>query len=182
MLKKEYFISIIVLIFYIVLYCSLTKNSIEIANITTSDILLKSNKPKEIPIARIEISNINIDNYIYDFNSNNNTVEKNVTILKSSILPNKNHSIIFLAAHSGNSKISFFNNLNKIKNNQKINFYYNNYKYIYKIIKNYEVEKDGTIEINKDSSNQLILTTCSTNNKNKQLIIESILLQKEKIS
>lgn len=42
-------------------------------------------------------------------------------------------------------------------------------------------EKDGDIEINKTSKNQLILTTCSTTNKNKQLIVSSYLVNKYKI-
>lgn len=108
-------------------------------------------------------------------------LDKNVTILKGSILPNKDNSIIFLAAHSGNSKVSFFNKLDKIKNNQEINFYYNNYKYIYKVIKKYETNKDGDIEVNKDFKNKLILTTCSIHNKKKQLIVESIMIKKKNI-
>ena len=52
-----------------------------------------------------------------------------------------------------------------------------NYKkitYIYKITKIWEIEKTGTISVEKENSTQLILTTCSKTSQSKQLIINCI--------
>ena len=182
MLKKEYLISVSLLVLYIVFCSYITNNQLEIVNISTSDIALKSYKPKELPIARIEIERLNINNYIYQLNSEYNHVDKNVTLLHHSVFPDKDNSIVFLAAHSGNSKVSYFNHLNKIKLKENINFYYDDYKYVYQTINITETEKDGDIELNKRAEKQLVLTTCSTTDKTKQLVIESVLIRKEKIS
>lgn len=178
--KRKYFISVAILIVYILLGCYLTRNSISFTNISIGDIVLKDSKPKEIPLAKLEIKKLGINHYIYNFNSSYNTVEKNVAILEASVLPDHDNSIVFLAAHSGNSKISYFNNLKYLRLNDIIHFYYNNYKYSYQIIHIHEDEKNGYIGINKNDKNQLILTTCSTKNKRKQLIVESILIKKER--
>lgn len=178
--KKEYLISVTILVVYIILCCYINRGNLEVSSISTNDIIIKNHKPKELPIAKVKIPRLNINHDIYDLNSSYNNVEKNVTLLDGSILPNKKNSIIFLAAHSGNSKISYFNHLNKIKPKEKVTFYYDNYKYIYQVINIKEENKNGYIKINKRKENQLILTTCSTNNKEKQLIVESMLIKKEK--
>ena len=46
-------------------------------------------------------------------------------------------------------------------------------EYIFIITNIFEQDKNGYINIVKNNKSQLILTTCSTINKNKQLIIES---------
>lgn len=178
--KKEYLVSVIILVLYIILCCYINNGNLEISSISTSDIIIKSQKPKEIPIAQIKISRLNIDNYIYSLNSYYNNVDKNVTLLEGSILPNKKDSIIFLAAHSGNSNVSYFNNLSQINLKENISFYYDHYKYTYQVTKIHEEDKNGYIGINKTEGNGLILTTCSTKSQKKQLIVESVLIKKEK--
>lgn len=180
--KRKYFLSVVILIIYVLLCCYLTHDNISFTNMSVSDIILKGGKPRESPLARVEIKKLGINHYIYNLNSSYNTVEKNITILKESVLPDKDNSIVFLAAHSGNSKISYFNNLDNLRLNDTIQFYYNNYKYSYQIIHIYEDDKNGYIGINKNDKKQLILTTCSTKNKKKQLIVESVLVKKEKVS
>ncbi len=178
MSKKRYFISVLVLICLIVFISSTTfKSSTLNTNISSK----KGITPREIPVAKLIIKDINLIKDIYNFDSNNNTVSKNVELLKGSILPNNDNSIIFLAAHSGNSNISYFNDLYKLNNNSEIKFIYNSYKYLYKVNLIFEEDKDGTLEINKNYNNQLILTTCSTTSSDKQLIISSNLIKKEKI-
>ena len=49
-----------------------------------------------------------------------------------------------------------------------------NKTYNYKVTSSWETIKDGTIEVSKQSTNQLILTTCSKKDKNKQLIVNTI--------
>ena len=165
---------IIVLILYLII-C----NRIYMINIKTNNVTIDKkvliNKPIEQPIGKLIIEKININNNLYPINSKHNNIEENITILKDSITPDKENSIVFIAAHSGDGKIAYFNKLDKIKINDKIILLYKNKKYIYTVINIWEKEKDGYIEVNKTKENQLILTTCSPNKENMQLIINSIL-------
>ena len=175
MVKKLLSVSI----FIVFLFAIITTSS---KNYITNSLMVKEGLlPKEIPIAELVIEKIGIDNYIYNYNSPNNTVEKNVELLKGSILPNNNKSIIFLAAHSGSSYISYFNNLNMLSKNDLVTFYYKNNKYIYKVNTIYELDKDGDIEVVNEAKDQLVLTTCSTTDSKKQLVVSSNLLKKESI-
>ena len=128
---------------------------------------------KEKPIAKLIIKKIKLKEYLYNINSNENNIEKHVTILDNSIFPNKENSIVFIAAHSGTGKIAYFNDLDKLEVNDSINFIYNNKTYNYIVKDIFEEKKDGYININKEFEDQLVLTTCSKN-KNKQLIVNCI--------
>ena len=167
MLKNIFLISIIVFSLFLIKTFDITSTKI------TSNTLSQSVKPIELPIAKLSIDKINVNNYIYKLNSENNTVEKNVELLNGSIMPGGENSIIFLAAHSGNSNISYFNNLSKLIKGDEINLYYKNKNYTYIVNDIFLEDKDGDIEINRSSNNQLILTTCSTTDINKQLIVNS---------
>ena len=124
-------------------------------------------------IGNLIIEKINLNKPLYPINDKKNNIEENVTILPGSISPDKENSIIFLAAHSGPAPNSFFNDLDQLKENDKILLDINNIKYTYIVSSIWETEKDGTIEVSKEISNQLILTTCSKKDKNKQLIINT---------
>lgn len=128
-------------------------------------------------IGNIEINKLNLNKKLYKIDSKENTIEKNIQILKESTFPDNENSIIFLAAHSGNSNISYFNELINLKTNDEIILTYKNKKYTYIINEIYEENKNGEISYNRNNTNQLILTTCHPYKENKQLIINSI--QKE---
>ncbi len=131
-----------------------------------------NNNNIELPIGKLIIKKININNNLYDINSKLNDIKYNIMINKSSILPDKDNSIMILQAHSGNSNISYFNRLNELEKNDEINLIINNIDYKYIVYKIYEAKKDYTIEYNQINNEKLlILTTCSTNDKTKQLII-----------
>ena len=180
MLRKLYLVSIILLISLIGFIITSTKSNYE--KINTSSIVRISDKPKVLPIARVIIKDIGVDEGLYDPKSSLNSVDKNVTILEKSILPDNQNSIIFLAAHSGEGSIAYFNDLDKLEIGQEIIIQYKKYNYYYLIDKIFEEEKDGDIEINKTSNQQLVLTTCSKTNYKKQLIINSNLIKKEEIT
>lgn len=130
---------------------------------------------KEAPIGTLIINKINLKKELYDINSKNNTIEKNITILKGSIDPSYNNSIFFIAAHSGSGKLAFFKNLEQLQINDKIILIYKNKKYTYHVNKIWEQKKSSYIDVYKNTKKQLILTTCSPTDKNKQLIINSII-------
>ena len=120
------------------------------------------------------IEKINLKQPFYNISNKNNTIEKNIEVLKESIMPNKNNSIIFIAAHSGEGEIAYFNNLINLEINDELIIYYKNKYYKYTIIEIYEESKNGYIHVNKNKENQLILTTCHPYNSNKQLVINAI--------
>lgn len=125
-------------------------------------------------IGSLKIKKLNINQPLYKLDSEKNNIEKNVTILKDSIMPDQKESIVFLAAHSGTGKIAYFEKLNQLTVGDIINLEYKNKKYEYQINKIWEENKNGYIHINKEDSNQLVLTTCSPTKINKQLVINSI--------
>lgn len=124
-------------------------------------------------IGNLIIDKINLDMPLYNIESKNNNIEENITILKESILPPKEKSIVFLAAHSGTSKISYFDDLDKLEINDTIFLTINNTENVYQIKNIYKQKKNGYIHINKENKDQLILTTCDPNNNKYQLIINS---------
>ncbi len=140
--------------------------------------LLETNEKKDL-IATISINKINLINKpLYKINSTYNDISKNIQVLKESNFPDNDNSIIFLAAHSGLGPQAYFKNLYKLSINDCIELNYNNIKYRYTVSNIYEEDKKGFININKNKTNILILTTCSEN-IGKQLIIEAILTNKE---
>lgn len=129
-------------------------------------------KSKEI-IGSIIIEKLNINMPLYDINNPKNNIEQNIQILKESILPPNKNSIVFLAAHSGDSNISYFNNLDELKQKDIIQLKINNKTYTYQIKSIYKQKKNGYINVNKEIEDQLILTTCDPNSNKYQLIINS---------
>lgn len=137
------------------------------------DIYKQDTQNKEEIIGNLIIDKINLDMPLYNIESKNNNIEENVTILNESILPPNEKSIVFLAAHSGTSKVSYFNDLDKLKINDTILLTINNIKNTYQITNIYKQKKNGYIKVNKENKDQLILTTCDPNNNKYQLIINS---------
>lgn len=140
---------------------------------------LKYTPQEETSIGKLEISKISLSQKLYPINDKLNNIEKNVTILENSEDPSIEKSIIFLAAHSGTGPLAYFNNLDKLQINDTITLTYKNITYTYQINNIWEIKKQGFISVNKENTNQLVLTTCSPTNKDNQLIISSILLKKE---
>ncbi len=127
-------------------------------------------------LATITINKISLyDKPIYQIDSKNNNIEKNITILKESIMPDNNKSIIFLIAHSGQGDIAYFKNLDKLKINDLVTINYNKKKYLYQVINIYETEKNGYLELKHNYQKELVLSTCSQN-KDKQLIVDCMLI------
>lgn len=138
--------------------------------VTFSDDEIEVRDEKET-LMILEIPKISIKRNIYYQDSKYNSVEYNIQILKDSDMPDiKNGNVIF-ASHNGNSKVSFFKKLYKLSLNDEIILYYDGYKYIYKLSKIYDINKDGTAEIYRNNNvNCITLITCKKNIKDKQEI------------
>lgn len=130
-------------------------------------------------IAVLEIPKIGLRKGLFPPDSNNNDVNKNITIL-SSQMPNEEHSTFILASHSGTSDVSYFNDLYKLRYKDKVYVYYNNVKYKYMINDYYEEKKTGSIIIKNNSNiKTIVLTTCKPISFNKQLVYIGYLYDEE---
>lgn len=122
-------------------------------------------------IAVLKIPKIKLVRGLVERNSYQNNIKYNVQILKDSSMPDEDKGNVILAAHSGNARISYFKNLDKLVIGDDISIEYNSVIYNYKVIDIYLIDKTGTAEIirNKNKST-LTLITCK-HNTNKQIIV-----------
>lgn len=126
-------------------------------------------------IAVLEIPKIKLKRGIVEKNSSYNNVNRNIYTLKETIMPDEeDNSHIMLASHSGNSYISYFKNLNKLNLNDEVYFFYKNNKYVYKVIKKYEVEKTGTVKLSKKNSSDITLITCVSGTNNQIVLVANL--------
>lgn len=141
---------------------------------TPLSIVKISNNKSNNRYGTIIINKINLNEELFPINSSENTIERHVSILKEST-----SSLMIIAAHSGIGPIAYFQELDKLELNDEIILIINNKKRIYIVKDIWEEKKNGYININKEKTNQLILTTCSPHKDNYQLVINCI--EKESI-
>ena len=123
----------------------------------------KSSYNKDM-ISVLEIPKIKLRNSLYSKESIYNNVDKNLEILSSSDMPDKESGNVIIAGHSGVGDKAYFNDLVKLNINDEVYIYYNNSKYTYKLNNAYEIDKTGNADIiiNKNIST-LTLITCKIN-------------------
>ena len=130
---------------------------------------------KRIRNTTIKIPKININNNLYNIKSKENNVEKNIQIIKESNMPDTPNGNLILAAHNGQTKVSYFNNLNKLEKGDEVFVNYKNVDYKYNIDDKYTVTKTGKVTIKRNKNkNTITLITCS--GKNEQLIVIGYIL------
>ena len=118
----------------------------------------------------MEIPKINLKKGILAKEDKNNNVDKNVTILDYSVYPGEKGNI-YIAAHSGSGFHSYFNNIDKLKEKDIVNLYYNNKKYSYIMYDSKIIDKKDSVSLLTKEKNNLFLITCSRKYKNKYLIL-----------
>ena len=151
-------------------------------DITNEEIMEKKEESKESSeplynyIGVLEIPSINFKRGFLDINDKNNTVSKNIQVLKDSDYPDVVNGNLIIAGHSGSGRIAFFKNLYKLSSGDESYIYYKNKKYIYKMIESYEVQKTGIVPI-KNYSNKTILTliTCSQDEEKQIVFINELI-------
>lgn len=122
-------------------------------------------------IGVLEIPKINIKRGFLNIKDKGNNVNKNLQVIKGSDMPNVKNGNLIIAAHSGNSYISYFKNLYQLSNEDVAYVYFNNIKYTYKVVGKYDAEKSGKVTIHRDNKkNTLTLITCSQTDKTKQIV------------
>ena len=156
-----------------------SKITSKIKNKIKSIVRSTSKTTKDNNLLVLEIPKINIKKGVYFKDNKNNNVDKNITILSTSSMPDEEGGTLILASHNGNTKVSFFKNLEKLKENDQVYIYYNGIKYIYKIYKYEIVDKVGNIKVNKKSNKTTIaLISCKNGTKDKQIIYLGELINK----
>ncbi|MBQ2946932.1 MAG: sortase [Bacilli bacterium] len=151
-------------------------------DITNEEIIEEKEESKESSeplyeyIGVLEIPSINFKRGFLDMNDKNNTVSKNIQVLKDSDYPDVVNGNLIIAGHSGSGRIAFFKNLYKLSSGDESYIYYKNKKYIYKMIESYEVQKTGIVPI-KNYSNKTILTliTCSQDEEKQIVFINELI-------
>lgn len=148
------------------------EEQINVENIDNSTATKKEeNKTSYNYIAVLEIPSINLKRGLVDPSNYYNNVDYNIQIINSSTFPDVDKGNFILASHNGASYVSFFKNLEKLEIKDKVYLYYNNIKYEYIIEKNYDVAKDGDVEIYRNYDKTTItLITCKKNTKDKQVV------------
>ncbi len=128
----------------------------------------------------IEIPKINLKKGLCKISESCNKVSRNIQVIKESDMPNVKNGNLILASHNGNSKVSFFNKLNKLSKNDTIYIYYKNIKYEYKLHNQYEINRTGKAVIHRDGTKTtLLLITCKLYTK-KQKVYVAYLVNKTK--
>lgn len=139
--------------------------------VSSSTINEEKKKNKIEYIAILKIPKINLERGLVNPNSYLNNVKYNVEILDNSSMPDKDKGNFILAAHSGNSKVSYFKKLNKLEFGDSVFIDYKGATYNYVVTKIYDVEKTGKAQIIRNKNkNTLTLVTCRANT-NKQIIV-----------
>ncbi len=118
----------------------------------------------------LELPKINLKKGILSIDDPDNNIDKNVTILKGSVHPDEEGNI-YIAAHSGTGKQSYFNDLVKMQESDLAYLYYQNNKYVYEVYDIVEIAKNDGISILTDRRSNLFLITCSQKHKDKYLIL-----------
>lgn len=121
-------------------------------------------------LANIRIPKINIDRKLYNVGSKNNTVDKNIEVLKESDMPDKVNGNFILAAHNGQASIAYFHNLHKLEINDEVLVDYNNNVYKYIVSDIYDVPKTGKVAIKRDK-NKTSITMITCKDDDKQLVV-----------
>jgi sortase A len=119
----------------------------------------------------VEVPSVGIKKGIYPMSSPYNNIKYNVQLMQTSTTPDCKNGNVILAAHNGNSTVSYFDNLKNAKNGDTVNLYYRGIQYAYRLVNIYEVLKNGTVEIKRDTTKSCVtLITCKSKDKTKQVV------------
>ena len=132
-------------------------------------------------IGTLEIPKISLKRGFLNLESPYNNVNRNVTLIENSTMPDVNNGNIILAAHSGNCWVCYFDKLYKLSIGDKASINYSGNKYNYELKNIYNVAKTGTVEVKRDPTKTVLtLITCTHNSDTEQTVYIFELTKKEK--
>lgn len=131
-------------------------------------------------VALLEIPEIDLHQGLLSINNPFNNVDYNIMVLKESTEPDTVNSNVILASHNGNSRVSFFRDLEKLNIGSQVYIYYKGIKYKYLIEDIYVIEKTGMGNIRRNKYRKTItLITCKNNSDTEQIVFIGYLDSKE---
>ncbi len=136
---------------------------------------IASPKAKDNFIATLEIPQINFKQGLYNKTSKYNSVDYGLEIIDNTDFPEFS-DLLIIAGHSGNSKLAYFNDLDKLTLGSIITLNYQTKIYNYKLVKYYEIEKTGKLSLPEFENKTLCLVTCKKHDKTKQLVFIATLI------
>lgn len=128
----------------------------------------KANNEKYLAV--LEIPKIKLKRGIYAKNSKLNNVNKNVYLIKESDMPDREKGNFILAGHSGTAYFSYFKNLPKLSIGDKAYIYYDGARFEYKLVNNYEIEKNGKANIIRNGEKTVMTLITCKHGTEKQLV------------
>lgn len=148
-----------------------SSSSVETQEPPIENEVIQEEKQDDYYIGFLEIPNINLKRGFVSPNSPDNDVSKNVMIVESSNMPDVNKGNFILAAHSGNSYVSYFKDLYLLNKGDYAYVTYQGVKYVYKITNIYLQAKTGQIGIYRNNEKTtLTLVTCTKDDEEHQTI------------
>lgn len=137
--------------------------------VTTKPVITEDKRDNYI--GYLEVPDVNIKRGFVAMDSKYNSIGYNVMLIKGSTMPDVEKGNLILAAHRGNSSVSFFDKLYKLKTGAEATVTYNNKKYTYKLTNTYKVPKVGKITVRRNGDvKTLTLITCTRNDKKTQTV------------
>ena len=122
-------------------------------------------------VAILEIPKIKLKRGMVNNTKNFKSISYAISIDNHSNYPNENGNLI-IYAHSGRGSIAYFNDLDKLEENDDIYVYYEGIKYHYVVDSKYNIEKTGKAKIINSSENKYItLITCNQKEKGYQVVV-----------
>ena len=126
----------------------------------------------------LEIPKIGLKKGFYNVDSRYNSIQYNVTVIQGSTFPDVVGGNLMLMAHSGTAYISYFRYLYKLQVGDMAYVTYGGKKYQYRIANIYNVDKTGTVTIQRNFEvTTLTLITCTYNDDTKQTVYIAELVQ-----
>ena len=159
-------------------YISVFANNVDIPLKIAEPIYVLDHCYYENPM--LEIPKVNLKKEVYPDDPIKNNVDRNIEVIEGSMMPDKIRGNLILAAHSGNSSIAYFKNLDKLTYNDEFYVYYKNKRYKYVVGDIYDVEKSGYVEIKRDRSRSAVTLITCKKNTNKQIVFIGYLVSSGK--
>ena len=132
-------------------------------------------------IGILEINKLNLKRGFLNIESPYNNVNKNVTLIENSTMPDVENGNLILAAHSGNCWVCYFDKLYTLSVGDNASIIYNGYKYKYELKNIYNVAKTGVVEVKRDPNKTVLtLITCTHGSDTEQTVYIFELINKEK--
>ena len=126
----------------------------------------------------LEIPKIRLKKGFYNVDSRYNSIQYNVTVIQGSTFPDVAGGNLMLMAHSGTAYISYFRYLYKLQVGDMAYVTYGGNKYQYRIVNIYNVDKTGSVTIQRNFDvTTLTLITCTYNDDTKQTVYIAELVQ-----